>query len=655
MEMTTIGRPVFPKRAVVTAGMPYGSKELHFGHVGGVFVHADTFARFLKDRIGAENVIFVSGTDCYGSPIVEKYRTTVAAGMFSGTIEAFVESNHLKQKATLERFQIGLSQFCASGLPPARDIHAQVSREIFEGLYAAGALKKLSNSQFYDAEHKTFLNGRQVIGRCPIAGCKSEAAYADECSLGHQYDPRDLIAPVSALSGARPELRPVVNWYYNLEDKQEVLEAYLQEREQAGEIRPFVAKESREFLKKPIAYIKKEDAVKVDEISSQLGDFTVEEDGGNGGNLKLTFNKLEDREKACLVLFASGVRYRTGKTLVPFRLTGNIEWGVPAPECEDVKDLTFWVWPESLWAPISFTRTYLKGAGKDEGDYQKWWCDKDAKIYQFIGEDNIYFYGLAEVSFFKDLKDVHLTDPVIIANKHILYFDKKASSSGKIKPPTADQLLQFYTPEQLRVHFLGLGLGIANVPFRPKAFNPDASGKEGDPVLKESTMLTNVYNRAVRTLFYTLQKYNGGIAPRVSVSESVLREAEETVLRYEKLMSGFEFHSVMNLLDDYTRAINKTLSDNMKVLQEKNDVPAILRVLADAAHMIKTAMVLFHPIVPEGAESVRQYLRIGPEVWDWKNIFKPVDWFYQGKEHRFKFLEPRVDFFKKHESQLQSV
>ncbi|MBR6050854.1 MAG: class I tRNA ligase family protein, partial [Clostridia bacterium] len=61
-------RPVFPKRALITAGMPYGSKELHFGHVGGVFVHADCFARFLRDRIGGENVIFVSGTDCYGSP-----------------------------------------------------------------------------------------------------------------------------------------------------------------------------------------------------------------------------------------------------------------------------------------------------------------------------------------------------------------------------------------------------------------------------------------------------------------------------------------------------------------------------------------------------------------------------------------------------------
>ena len=60
-------RPSFPKRAVITGGMPYGNKQLHFGHVGGVFVFADTYARFLRDRIGKDNVIFVSGTDCYGS------------------------------------------------------------------------------------------------------------------------------------------------------------------------------------------------------------------------------------------------------------------------------------------------------------------------------------------------------------------------------------------------------------------------------------------------------------------------------------------------------------------------------------------------------------------------------------------------------------
>ena len=86
----TSSRPSFPRRAVITGGMPYGNKNLHFGHIGGVFVPADFFARFLRDRIGAENVVFVSGTDCYGSPIAEGYRKKVENDGYTGTIEDYV-------------------------------------------------------------------------------------------------------------------------------------------------------------------------------------------------------------------------------------------------------------------------------------------------------------------------------------------------------------------------------------------------------------------------------------------------------------------------------------------------------------------------------------------------------------------------------------
>ena len=100
-------RPIFPKRAVITAGMPYGNKNLHFGHVGGMFVHADIFARFLRDRIGKENVIFLSGTDCYGSPILESYRKLKESG-YEGSIEDYVTSNHESQKKTLADYGISL-------------------------------------------------------------------------------------------------------------------------------------------------------------------------------------------------------------------------------------------------------------------------------------------------------------------------------------------------------------------------------------------------------------------------------------------------------------------------------------------------------------------------------------------------------------------
>ena len=96
--LTQADRPVWPRRAVVTGGMPYGNKGLHFGHVGGVFVPADFYARFLRDRLGRENVIFVSGTDCYGSPIMESYRK-LREGGYEGTEEEFASA--LASMATL--------------------------------------------------------------------------------------------------------------------------------------------------------------------------------------------------------------------------------------------------------------------------------------------------------------------------------------------------------------------------------------------------------------------------------------------------------------------------------------------------------------------------------------------------------------------------
>ncbi|MCH4220859.1 MAG: class I tRNA ligase family protein, partial [Eggerthellaceae bacterium] len=164
----------WPKRAVVTAGMPYGNKALHFGHVGGVFVPADCFARFLRDRIGAENVRFVSGTDCFGSPIAEGYRKKVESGEFEGSISDYVMHNHQMQAATLKSYGISLSVFEGSGIGHSGEIHQKVSDDVIRCLYEHGVLHRRETLQFYDAEADTFLNGRQVIGRCPVQGCKSE-------------------------------------------------------------------------------------------------------------------------------------------------------------------------------------------------------------------------------------------------------------------------------------------------------------------------------------------------------------------------------------------------------------------------------------------------------------------------------------------------
>ena len=143
-----IPRPVFPKRAIVTGGMPYGNKELHFGHVGGMLVFADTYARFLRDRIGKENVIFVSGTDCYGSPIAESWRVKSNNGEFNGSLTDFVSSNHGKQKKTLDAYGISPNLFGASGIGRSKEIHAEVTDWFISSLYKKGQLNRITTMHY---------------------------------------------------------------------------------------------------------------------------------------------------------------------------------------------------------------------------------------------------------------------------------------------------------------------------------------------------------------------------------------------------------------------------------------------------------------------------------------------------------------------------
>ena len=685
-----IPRPEFPKRAVVTGGMPYGNKELHFGHIGGVFVFADVYARFLRDRIGKDNVIFVSGTDCYGSPIAEGYRKLKEAGKFDGDIRDFVRKNHNAQKQTLDDYMISLDIFGASGLDRTAEIHNEESDRFIRRLYENGHLRRISTKQFYDEKAGCFLNGRQVTGKCPVDGCKSENAYADECDLGHQYMPENLIDPVSSLTGEKPVMKDVYNWYFDLPAYNGLLKEYAERLKKQKNVRPLVTKTIEEFLQDPVVHIKNEFLEKYESIKAALPEHEYIE-AGKKPSFTIAFKELDEMNKACETLTAEGIRFRTGKTLVPFRLTGNIEWGVPAPVLEGEEPqtggltgtsqsparmpdqqespaLTVWVWPESLWAPISFTKAVLEKRGRDMEEWKDFWCSKEAQVYQFIGADNIYFYGVAEMGMFMALqgKDGNVSDPpdgemqlpVLCANNHILFLNKKASSSGKIKPPMAADLLHCYTAEQLRMHFLGLGLGQRSVSFMPKPLNPEADPEQPDPVVKDGFLLSNVFNRIIRTCFYTTQKYYDGMMPVGDIDEQVLANAKKAVLDYERFMYRFEFHQTTYVLDSYIRKASKYMARNLGDAEKNNDDALRRRALINVFHMIRTAGVLLHPMAPKGTEMLLEYLQLDEagagSFWSWDRIFDDMAAFTGGKDHKLKFLEPRVDFFTRHPSQFES-
>ena len=295
-----------------------------------------------------------------------------------------------------------------------------------------------------------------MIGRCPIQGCKSEKAYADECDLGHQFEPEELIAPKSQLTGEVPELRPVDNLYFDLPAYLDFMKTYTAKLAQNPQVRSVVSRTMEEWLLPAQLYIQNKFREAFDAVEDQLPEHTVLEPEGNKSSFTVTFPSWKERDDAHAVLANGGVRFRSGKALVPFRITGNIDWGVPVPEVDGVNDVTCWCWPESLWAPISYTRTVLardaRAAGVTEGvaaqdaalmgepsadstqvpaptyqhsslDWRDWWCSDDAQIYQFIGQDNIYFYCIAQTAMWEAL-GWNLTQSTVSACYHLLYMAK---------------------------------------------------------------------------------------------------------------------------------------------------------------------------------------------------------------------------------------
>lgn len=661
--VTGAERPQFKKRVVVTGGMPYGSKQLHFGHILGMYAHADCFSRFMKNRIGRENVLFISGTDCFGSPIVAKHQELVRSGEFTGSLQDFVLGNHQGQKATLDAYGIQPDLFAASSLSPFVEVHREMGEMLMRKLHQNGWLTQRSTPQFYDAEFG-FLNGRQVKGYCPTQGCKAENAYADECDLGHTYDMSELLKPVSVITGKTPEMRTVTNWYIDLPKMRRSIEPWFRNLTGNPAWRKSVVSNILESFEAPALNVNIDFREKLQPLLAGLSGVTLQLASGNEKIDRLVFENLEQLDAAKALLTQQGIRFRSRKTLFPFRLTGNLEWGLPVVELDGLSGLTHWVWPESLWAPVSFTKYYLQNQGKGADAWREWWCSKDAQVYQFIGVDNVAFYGLPQTGIFMGTQGTEINmepaegefqQTILVANNHIQFMGKKASSSSAVKPPMAQDLLRFYTPDVLRIHCLNLGLSFNAASFSPKALDPDKKDNAGmvDPVMKEGGLVTGALNGLVRSCFNTAQKYYDRKIPVKSVSPSVLKAAEEAILKYENALATQDFLNAIDAVRLLVDVGNKKWMDSKPFAQTTDDAVR-QQELADAVHVIMVAAKLYEPFSPFGTKKICEYLGFDQSFFDWNMMFATIyDHMEEPATHTVRGLAEREDFFELMEWQVR--
>jgi len=202
------------KRYTVTSALPYANGPVHIGHLAGVYVPADIYARYL--RLKGEDVVFIGGSDEHGVPI------TIKARQEGITPQQVVDKYHGMIKDSFEKFGISFDVYSRTSAP----IHHETASAFFRKLYENGQFIEKESEQYYDEETRHFLADRYITGTCPH--CGFERAYGDQCeNCGTSLSPTDLINPKSVLSGNPPVMKPTKHWYLPLDQYESWLREWI--------------------------------------------------------------------------------------------------------------------------------------------------------------------------------------------------------------------------------------------------------------------------------------------------------------------------------------------------------------------------------------------------------------------------------------------
>ena len=202
------------KRYTLTAALPYTNGPLHIGHLAGVYVPADIYARYL--RLKGHDVAFICGSDEHGVPI------TIKAKKEGISPQDVVDRYHKIIKDSFNEFGISFDNYSRTSAA----IHHDTASDFFKTLHQKGEFLEETTNQLYDSEAQQFLADRFVIGTCPK--CGHTESYGDQCeACGTSHNATDLIHPKSAITGNVPELKSTKHWYLPLDKHEDFLKQWI--------------------------------------------------------------------------------------------------------------------------------------------------------------------------------------------------------------------------------------------------------------------------------------------------------------------------------------------------------------------------------------------------------------------------------------------
>lgn len=601
-----------PSKAVVTAGMPYANGPVHLGHLAGAHVPADIYARWLRMLIGAENVLFVCGTDDHGS-------TSELAALQAGvSIETFIDSIHNKQQETLRRYNVSLDVYSGTSRSDCFPIHKAISQDFLRKMYHNGLLEKRTTQQWYDPKLKRFLQDRFVKGQCPNPKCDNDSAYSDECDkCGSQHAPSELKSPRSALSDATPELRPTAHLWLNMWKVSDALREWVQSKEKTWRSAVYL-----EVINTVLPSLRFNNTHEADYkvIKETLPKHKSKYAAGK--KIMLQCESKADLEKTRDILDKKGFETELVDGWAHRAISRDVSWGIPIPSDldPDLAGKTLYVWPDSLIAPISFSKVALKQKNRSPEESDKFWRDPDARIYQFLGQDNVFFYTLMQGAMWLGTQDdpqklpqkgdYQLTD--VFSVFHLMVDGEKMSKSrGNFY--TGDQLLdeKNFTADQLRYFVALLSL-------------PEKSSNFDFGMLAErNKFLAGPMNAAFEKPISACHSKFDGRIPAGNLNPKVLEESTKMIQRYLRSMERAEYATLLYAIENYARVINSMFTqfkphDDRFPETERRDA------LFSCFFVLKNIMIMLYPFVPETMDRVRQSLNLAPDIFRVDELGIPI-------------------------------
>lgn len=219
------------RKIIIGGAWPYANSSLHLGHLAAL-ISGDVLARY--HRLNGDDVIYVSGTDCHGTPITERAKKEKI------TAKEIAEKYHKQFKEEFEKMNFSYDLYTKT----EDEYHKDKVKELFRQIYDNGyIIEKIDNDNYCEKCGK-FVADRELMLKCPNCGNETKG---DQCDCGYVPTKKDLERAICTECGSLTTTKENKNLYLDLPKLQSAIEKYVIENEKKW--RKNAQNETHKYLK----------------------------------------------------------------------------------------------------------------------------------------------------------------------------------------------------------------------------------------------------------------------------------------------------------------------------------------------------------------------------------------------------------------------